>query len=91
MSGKEEQTCPHCNEPMARWESPDMTTWGGEWQWVCFNDECPYFVRGWKWMIDNFNVKASYRHRFDPVSGQKGPLPVWSNTAMLNRILPDEE
>jgi hypothetical protein len=76
---------------MSRWRTPDFSSWESEWQWVCFNDECPYYVRGWQWMADNYAVTASYRYRHDPVSGQKGPLPVPSPTAMKSDILPDEE
>ncbi len=82
-------TCPYCQQPMLRWRNPQASTWGGEFQYVCFNDDCNYYVRGWFWMRERFNVEASYRHRLDPLTGEQGPLPVWSAEALRSDIIPD--
>jgi hypothetical protein len=87
----DEHLCPHCQQKMARWTNPQMSSWSGEYQYVCFNNECPYFVRGWAWMLERFNVKASYRHRYDPTTGETGPLPVWSKDAMRGSIVAEED
>jgi hypothetical protein len=76
---------------MVRWGSPEQSAWTGQFQFVCFNDDCPYYVRGWTWMWERFSVKASYRHRLDPATGHSGPLPVWSSTALRGDILEEEE
>ena len=86
-----EYSCPHCEARLLPWQSPDLTTWGGKTQYICFNDDCPYFVRGWDHLKTNFDVVASYRHRFDPDTGQTGPLPVWSPSALKNQIVDSEE
>jgi hypothetical protein len=57
---------------------PPDSTWDAGFQLVCYNDECPYYVKGWQWMLENYAVRGSYRHRFDPRTGESGPLPVWS-------------
>ena len=83
-------SCPHCGQVMQKWHnSPDLL-WESEYQFVCFNDECPYFVRGWQWMETQYHVHASYRHRINPQTGKSGPVPVWSAAALKDQIVPDD-
>jgi hypothetical protein len=83
----EEVQCPHCRNTMLRWHPPADSTWGGEPQYVCFNDRCPYYVEGWSWMQETYRVHASYRHRYDPRAKTSGPLPVWSPEAHRDAIV----
>jgi len=79
--------CPHCGEEMKRWLTPIDSSWAGEIRLVCFNDDCPYFVRGWQVMMERQAVSASYRHLLDPETGYTGPVPVWSNEALRESIV----
>jgi hypothetical protein len=84
-------TCPHCGKSLERWANPQLSSWGGGYQLVCFNDECEYFVRGWRWMNERYAVSASYRFRCDPETGDTGPLPVWSKGALREGIVPSND
>ena len=83
-------TCPHCGEPMRRWATPVGSSWEASFLWVCFNDQCGYFVRCWAFLEQHFGRRASYRHSFDASTGASGPLPVWSQGALRDQIIPDD-
>ncbi len=81
MSSQDKTICPHCGQKMAKWEGPAAYSWGSEHLYVCYNDDCQYYVRGWDHTFKTLGIKASYRHRFDPNTGQVGPFPVNSPEA----------
>ncbi len=89
MSGTSRATCPHCQSPLVRVELNELVC-DHPWDLVCFNDECPYYVRGWTWMEQQYGVHASYRYRVDGQNGFETPVPVWSPEALRSSILPDE-
>jgi hypothetical protein len=91
MKEDEKLICPHCGQRLKKWKTPPDSTWGTAYQYVCFNDECPYFERGWQWMMEKYNIRSSYRHRYNPETGEKGPLPVWSESALKDNIIGDDE
>jgi hypothetical protein len=87
MADKKAPRCPHCREHMKKWKVPIASTWPNDFFYVCFNDECPYFVEGWNRMWEQQATRASYRCRLDPDSGKYVPLPVWSNDALKDDII----
>ena len=38
-------------------------------------------------LFRSYEVKASYRYRYDPENDSDGPLPVWSASAMKQWIV----
>ena len=84
---KKAPLCPHCSQEMKKWKVPIASTWANEFFYVCFNDECPYFVQGWEHMWEQQATKASYRCRLDPDTGEHGPVPVWSYDALKDDII----
>lgn len=87
MIPKTAPSCPHCGEPLIPFSLPDDGGWDGTFQLACFNDECPYFARGWAWMEEHYGVRSSYRYRLSPATGQASPIPVWSRHALRDRII----
>ena len=87
MPDKKAPLCPHCSQEMKKWKVPIASTWANEFFYVCFNDECPYFVKGWEHMWEQQATKASYRCRLDPDTGEHGPIPVWSYDALKDDII----
>ena len=82
--------CPHCHEPLTPFELPPNTGWQEDFHLACFNDDCPYYRRGWEQLTENYAVRASYRYRVDPTTGSASPLAVWSPDALKDRILEAE-
>lgn len=87
MTEQETPKCEHCDAEMKKWLVPPDSTWATEFLWVCFNDECPYFQRGWDHMMKTQEARASYRHSMNPETGSTGPLPCWSYSALRDRII----
>jgi hypothetical protein len=90
MEKPDKSICPHCGARMLRWKPPDDSSWGPLPQLVCFNDDCPYYVKGWEHMKTHYNQRASYRHRYNPQDDSSGPLPAWSPAAHRDRIIEEK-
>lgn len=72
----EEKICKHCGKKMTKVLMPPDTDWGVEYFLICMNDDCQYYVRGWDWMKEKYQVTASYRHKYNPENDSFGPIPV---------------
>ena len=81
--------CPHCNEGLLKWELPQnpFTQWDMEFLFVCFNDTCPFLVRGWEVMYRQGNMGMSYRFAYNPDRDQCMSVPVPSLHALKEGIV----
>lgn len=79
--------CIHCQTEMKKTAIPREANFEAPFFYVCFNNECSYFIEGWEWMSNKYKVNSSYRYRIDPATDKDGPFPVWSKDAMRDRII----
>ena len=82
--------CPYCDEKMKKWavpENPFGATWGNDYLYICFNDECPYYVRGWDHVYKSTAHIASYRFMYNPEKDSCAPIPVPSSIALRESII----
>lgn len=86
---KDTLRCPHCGEIMRKWAVPNtpFTTWDNEFMYICFNDTCPYLMRGWEAMNKQGNRGLSYRLMYDPIRDRCMPVPVPSLDALKESII----
>ena len=86
---RETLECPYCGERMKKWLVPDspFAQWDTEHMYICFNDVCPYLVRGWDVMNKQGNRGVSYRQMYNPLTDSLGPVPVPSLKALRDGIV----
>jgi hypothetical protein len=87
--------CPHCGCEMQMWEVPPMPFsdglgWGTPYMFLCFNDECPPYKKGWEDMEQNYGQKASYRCICYPGTENFEFLPVFSPFGATGQIVDEQ-
>lgn len=95
MTTTEKHTCPHCAAPLKTYSvSPfnfsDGLGWGNDVLFVCFNDQCPVYVKAWTTMLERYGRIGSQRYFYNPLGKQHGVLPVGHKNAMKGDIIEDE-
>ena len=85
---KETLRCPYCGAELKKWEVPQsvFTEWPNEYFYICFNDECPYFVGGWEAMAGQGN-HCTYRLMYDPLADCCHPIPVMNRSMLRDGII----
>jgi len=74
-----------------KWLVPAEASWTEEFFYACFNDECPYYKKGWEHMMENFQQHTSYRFAISPDTGSSLMIPVWSDSAAREMIEEDTQ
>jgi hypothetical protein len=87
--------CPHCKEEMNIWEVPpfnfsDGLGWGAPFLFLCFNDACPLYTKGWEHIEETYAHKASYRCMNYPGTDNFEVMPVFSDMGGRSQIIDDQ-
>jgi hypothetical protein len=95
MVHEERPACPHCGQEMVIWECPpisfsDGLGWGTPYLYVCFNNDCPLYLEGWKNVMDHYATAASYRCICDPMSGVMDSMVVYSREGASGSVIDEE-
>lgn len=86
--------CPYCGHKMSKMEPPtfnlsDGLGWCTPFLYVCFNDECSFYINGWEHIKVNYGKTASYRCMIYPDSGNKDAICVYTPDGLKGQILED--
>ena len=92
---EEEHYCPHCKTRLSCCETPpfhigDGLGWGCDVMFVCLNDECPIFERGWKHIEEQYGHSGSYRYMLLP-GEKKGDLMMVGSSEAFTGCIVDPE
>ncbi len=87
--------CPDCHQEMDVWETPpipfgDGLGWGTPYLFVCFNEDCPAYKKGWDKIQETFGHKASYRNICYPDSGKFESMIVFSSQGAKGQITTED-
>lgn len=89
---KETRLCPYCQMKLSKWAVPDnpfVQTWDNDHMYVCFNDACPYYVRGWECTSQGIGQNASYRLMYNPEKDRCMPIPVQTPRSLRDGMVDD--
>ena len=53
--------------------------WDSPYLWVCYNNDCTLFKKGWDHMMETVGQLVSYRFMIHPQNGERGVIPAFSH------------
>jgi SAM-dependent methyltransferase len=83
-------SCPYCGEKLRKWAVPNnpfACAWDNDYMYICFNDACSYYVRGWDVMHKEGTCGVSYRLMYNPEKDRCLPVPVPTPRALREGII----
>ncbi len=88
----ETMECPHCQGTLSKWEVPDdpCIDWPNDYLYLCFNDFCPFVVRGWRFMWNQGILGTSYRYLYNPLKGTSTTVPIRGLTDLRPGIVDED-
>jgi SAM-dependent methyltransferase len=88
----ETMECPYCQQRLSKWEVPDdpCIDWPNDYLYLCFNDFCPFLVRGWRHMWNQGILGTSYRYLFNPLKGTSTTVPIRGLTDLRPGIVEED-
>jgi hypothetical protein len=89
---EEKHTCPHCKEDLSLCHAPPMHVgdglgWGSEFLFICLNDECSLFTKGWQYIEDQYGHVGSYRYMEIPGSKETYNMMVAGSAAFTGSLV----
>lgn len=89
---EEVHTCPHCDQKMFCCEAPpvhigDGLGWGSEILFICLNDYCSLFLKGWENIEQKYGHHASYRYMELPDSKEGNVMMVGNADAFKASVI----
>jgi len=92
---EEIKICPHCKAKLSCCEAPqihvgDGLGWGSDVLFICLNDECSLFLRGWEHVGEQYGHHASYRYMELPGSKESNVMMVGNKDAFKSSIVDPE-
>ncbi len=92
----EDKSCPHCKSKLSCCEAPpihvgDGLGWGSEVMFICLNDGCSLFLRGWEQIELKYGHHASYRYMELPGSPEGNLMMVGNADAFKACVINKDE
>lgn len=89
---EEKHYCPHCSGDLVLCYAPavhvgDGLGWGSEYLFICLNDTCPLFVKGWDYIANQYGHVGSYRYMEIPNSKETYTMMVAGKDAFTGSIV----